>query len=154
MRLTARAAEVAHIAAVIDQPYESAKHAARAVIKATAEALDFREWYVIEDGGLLWGLFGSEKEAEKALVKLQGQSVMQDARILPVTTVARMLARTNGIPLDEDCSCGHPGAEHLFEGSSRGACGWSTCDCKKFKKSDHPLPAHPTCVTCRQPVLA
>lgn len=154
MKLTPRGPEVKHVVAAIDQEHASATAAAKAAIKAVTEALDFREWFVIDDGGLLWGLFASEKDAEKGLALIQSNGVMRDARVLPLRSTARMRARTNGIPLDEDCECGHENYMHQFEASSRGKCGWSSCDCKKFKKSSHPMPTYPTCMTCKQPVIA
>lgn len=150
MKLTPRAGEVKHIAAVIDQEYPSATAAAKAVIKATSEALDLRDWLVIVDGPLLWGPFATEKEAEKAMSVMQAQGLMADARLHDLRTGARMLARLDNVPLDEDCGCGHPAAEHLVNGNSRAKCGWSTCDCEQFKKASHPIPPHPICFSCKQ----
>lgn len=125
-------------------------------MKAVSEVLDFREWFVIAepDGlgdALLWGMFSSEKEAEKALAKLQGDGAMLDARIYPVRPTARPLARRLEVPLTGDCECGHPKWMHLMKGVSYDKCGLSTCKCKKFNETDYPPPEHPTCITCKQP---
>ena len=163
MRLTPRGPEVAHVRAAIDKDHASADAAAKAAIKAVAEALDFRNWYVIAEGyrtesggqdALLWGLFASEIEAEKALAQMQALGGCDGARVYPVLTTASALARAKDIPLTGDCKCGHPKAWHVVPSNAREKCGLSSCDCKKFVEHKFDIPTHPTCVTCKQSIPA
>lgn len=171
MRLTPRKDEVAHVGKAIDEEHATLDAAAKAAIKAVAEALDHREWYSVaspsEFGSpLFFGIYSSEKEAEKAAAVLaQGGAGTEGLRLVRIFPTAGVMARREGQPLPEDCECGHPQSMHQMEGSTRGRCVYSAtlyrqlgypnpCGCTKFKKHAHPIPTHPTCVTCKQPVAA
>lgn len=158
MRLTPRKPEVEHVGQAIDKDHPSVDAAAKAAIKAVAEALDLRDFFTLvsPDAGMtiLWGVYASEKEAEKARDTMLSTGAFGSLIVWPVMSAARILNNVEGVPQADDCECGHPVYLHQFEGSSRGRCGISVCKCGKFKKHAHPIPTHPTCMTCKQPVAA
>lgn len=169
MKLTPRKAEVQHVLAEIDKDHPSADAAAKSAIKAVGEVLDLRDFYTLADVGLgptfLWGVFSSEKDAEKGREKLMGTGAFSRLLVVPVMSPSRTLANIDQVPLPDDCECGHPATMHQTDGNSRGRCvlsatlyrqlgGPEPCPCTKFKKHAHPIPTHPTCVTCKQPVAA
>ena len=157
MRITPRAAEVKHVGKAIDQDHATLDAAAKAAIKAVSEALDLRDWWTLAETGqppLLWGVYASEKEAEKAKAKLDALGSMNTLFVVPVRSMGPVLARLEGHPVGEDCPCGHPAWLHLLDGNSRGKCGLSSCDCEKYSKGSSPIPPFPTCASCRQLVLA
>lgn len=158
MRLTPRKSETEHVAAAIDKEHLTLDAAAKAAIKAVAECLDLRDWYALAAAGdgptILWGIYSSEAEAKKAAASMKTLLGSQPVRVVPVFSLAGVLARVDGQPMPDDCKCGHQAALHQFHQSGRGKCGLSSCACTKFAKHDHPIPTHATCVTCKQPVMA
>lgn len=156
MRLSPRKAEVDHVIEAIDQDHPTVTAAAKAAIKAVSEALDMRDWWTLVEKGspvMLWGVYATEGEAKKAATSLRASGGLGELVVYPIASPALIFARIEGTPVTDDCECGHPQALHLFEASSRGKCGLSTCDCAKMKKVKYPIPNHPTCLTCRQPLL-
>lgn len=160
MRITPRADELKHVGETIDKEYESVDKAARAVMKAVSEALDLRDWWTVvapnatERGNpILLGIYATEKEAEKARDKLLSTTAFDGLFIWPIMSMAPVFGTMENIPSTGDCECGHRKTFHMADGTSKGRCGLTDCDCEKFKEGKFEIPSFPTCVSCRQPVL-
>lgn len=136
MRLTPRADEVAHVAAILDAEHASAMAAAKVVIKEVAEMLWLRDWYLLaaawieEDGGhtVFFGPYSSEAEARSWAGTFGKDGWM--LQVLPMRGLGKPEERKSG-GFGYCCTdgCGHPPWAHLFSGSSRGKCLiCKTCD--------------------------
>lgn len=138
MRITPRGEEVKAVVDLLESDgFDSADKMAKAVIKEVADMLAMREWFALthiwENGskGLNFGPYGSKAEVKKAAEAIGGGSYMA----IPLHSPGKLQANYEGKKWKGYCqSCEHSPALHLADGSSRGKCGLSYCDCPKYQK--------------------
>lgn len=140
MRFTPRGPEVKRVVAVLEsEEFETPEAMAKAVIKEVVDLLSFRDTYAgtlrLKDGehGLNFGPFYSAGDVKSYVSSL---AVGGTFGVAPLHAPAPIKANIEGL---DDTSpwcleCGHPAYAHLADGSSRGGCGLSYCDCTKYKK--------------------
>ncbi|WP_329289497.1 hypothetical protein [Streptomyces pseudovenezuelae] len=144
MRITPRAYEVKKVVDILEDPtFDSPEQMAKAVIKEVGDMLQMRDLYVLvhtwADGskGLNMGPFGAVAEAETFAKKM---SFGGTGRVVPITSSGVILANHDGkTSWPGYCwnpECGHSPTNHAMDGSSRGKCHISVCNCSKFMKDD------------------
>lgn len=157
MKLTPRKEEVAHVAKAINKDFDTAEAAAKAAIKATAEALEYRDalWVCAQASApaAMFGPFSSEIEATKAAGTLQASVGGDDWRAWRIFPMGKIAAQAREAQLQDDCECKHSKFDHL----SSGRCAiydhnGKPCGCEKYVNGNYPIPQHPTCITCQQPL--
>lgn len=142
MRITPRRDEVETIKTILEsEDYDTPEAMAKAVIAATADLLELRDWQaltLVNSDGTRWLSFGpvpSAKEAEKLARTL---AIGGRFGITTLYSVGHMRANCTGKAglkgFCTDAGCGHPPFAHAFNAASRGKCVLSGCTCAKYCK--------------------
>lgn len=116
------------------EEFETPEDMARAVIKAAAEALEYRNTYIAVSGALAVGPYATPKAAEKVLPVLQG-ATGKSAAVALVGSPGHLDGSLEGAEWPGYCECTHNKAMHLVDGNSRSRC--AVCErgvCDKFKE--------------------
>lgn len=153
MKITPRGNEVEAVTAILESDeYADAKGMAKAIIKAVADCLSERDWFIYVNEArygenndklmvLSFGPFTSDTEATK-FAKLYGVSlggsVQERNMVLKVYSPARHIAHINEVDTAygatrDLCECGH--FKGLHEHPKMGlACALVGCPCKRYTK--------------------
>jgi hypothetical protein len=141
VKLTPRGPEVEAVVRLLDSDgYASAEALAKDIIKTVADELDMRDWYALthrwqdSQRGINWGPFASPIDALRAAEYVGGGQFGAVKLFSPGVLVANAKGRKNTAGYCRDDQCGHAPFLHLMAGAGRGACGLSTCGCRRFTK--------------------
>ncbi|GAA0946060.1 hypothetical protein [Actinocorallia libanotica] len=145
MRITPRKEEIEEIKALLeDDSFESADQMAKAIFKAVADTLWFRDWlamvHIYPSGahGVNFGPFSSEAEAKAVAAKLGTGGT---ARFVKLYAPGVLLGNTEGAKGRKGfCAvpeCGHaPFAHSTSGGPGRSKCMLPGCTCPKWEATE------------------
>lgn len=137
MAFTPRGEEVAAVVELLESPeFDSSYDMASAIVKRLSWVLSMRDGHAVVSGNrLLFAPYYDEAEATKVA------ALVGDGKVVTAWSPGTVLAKydsTTGVKWTGFCTCSHPKAMHLSEGSSRGKCGYTysdECECRKFDEA-------------------
>lgn len=142
MRFTPRRGEVASIVEILESDaYDGAEAMAKDIIKEVVDILSYRDTYAgtlrLRDGdhGINLGPFYSEADIKSYLKSIATGGEFGAVKVFaPGPIKANQQGADDRSPWCLTEGCGHPAYAHLTDGSSRGKCGLSDCECSRYKK--------------------